>query len=174
MKYYVRKITLSKFPKPPAKNYTLASIKADAVADVRTYQDKLSVWEINSDSRAAIDEAVLAIVTSSKQERFDDLDIVVFSDSDIATRGLSVESEKGDTVVVGLQDTHRNIVSLTYESLASILSIISDVTIKAGHVRIRNRDVEDLIKRNIDRINLNLFMNDNIKLKIEELARKID
>ncbi|MCL2343317.1 MAG: hypothetical protein FWC62_05410 [Firmicutes bacterium] len=170
MKYYVRKIALNKFPKPPETSYEISSIRADAVSDLKTTSDKLSIWEIESTSEASINKAVLALVTSSKQQRFDDLDIVVFSEDDIATKGLSVESEEGDTAIAELRNTHRNITSLTYESLASVLTIISDITITGCHIRKRRQEIETLIRDNSKKIDVESFINDDIKTKIRKLA----
>jgi len=170
MKYYVRKITLSKFPKPPATSYDVSLIKADAVADIRTFKDKLSIWKIESNSQEEIDKAVLALVTSSKQERFDDFDIVIFSEDDITAKGLSLESEDGDTAVSELRETHQNFTGLTYQSLSCILTIISDITIKGQQIRIRKRQVETLIKNNFNKIALEWFEKDNIKVTIRQLA----
>ena len=170
MKYYVRKITLSKYPKPPATSYEILSLRADAVADIRTFNDGLSIWEIESNSEESINEAVLALVTSSKQEKFDKIDVVVFSEDDITSKGLSFESNDGDTAVYDLRNTHQNIVGLTYESLSSVLEIISDITIKAQHTRRTAKQVETLIKNNFTRINLDSFVHEDIRNRINELA----
>ena len=174
MKYYVRKITLSKFPKPPAISYEISSLRADAVADIRTFKDSLSVWEIESDSADAIDEAILALVTSSKQENFDKIDVVVFSEDDVLSNGLSLEKdderEDGDTAVSDLRNTHQNIVGLTYESLSIVLKIISDITIRGQRTRRTGKQVEALIKNNFTRINLDSFISDDIKTTIKRLA----
>ena len=170
MKYYVRKITLSKYPKPPATNYEILSLRADAVADIRTFNDGLSIWEIKSNSENAINEAVLALVTSSKQEKFDKIDLVVFSSNEIESKGLLLESADGDTAVSDLRNTHQNIVNLTYESLSYVLKIISDITIKSQHIRRTKKEVEALIKNNFTRINLDTFIHEDIKNEIKRLA----
>ena len=170
MKYYVRKITLTKFPKPPQTSYEIPLLKADAVADIRTYNDGLSIWEIESDSADAIDKAILALVTSSKQNKFDKIDVVVFSEDDIASRGLLLEKENGDTAVFDLRETHHNIVGLTYGSLSKVLEMISNITIKGKFIRRDGEQVKSLIRDNFDKIDLDSFRSEDIKTTIKRLA----
>ena len=176
MGYYVRKITLSKWPKPHGNpsiihEYDIRSLRADAIADIRTFNDNLSIWSIASDSDEDIDEAVLALATSIKQEKFDKMDVVVISDDDILARGLKLKSIEGDTAVVDLKDTHRNIVGLTYDSLTSVMRIISEITIAGRHIRRNQRSIEKLITNNLDRIDMDAFSNDSIKDEIRSITR---
>ena len=83
---------------------------------------------------------------------------------------MSLESEDGDTAVSDLRNTHQNIVNLTYESLTNVLRIISDITIQGQHIRRGTRQVESLIKNNYDRINLDVFVHEEIKREIIKLA----
>lgn len=174
MRYYVRKISLSKWPKPPQETpLDIQKLRADAVANVRTFNDNLSIWSVASNSDSDINEAVLALTTASGQSSFDKMDIVIFSDSDLSAKGLKLESADGDTAVTELRKTHQNIVGLTYDSLTSVMSIISDITFNGRQKRRTGKEIEHLIKINYDRIDLGLFANDSTKEKIKKIAGKL-
>lgn len=174
MRYYVRKISLSKWPKPPKETtLDIQKLRADAVADVRTFNDNLSIWSVASNSDSDINEAVLALATASGQSSFDKMDIVIFSDSDLSAKGLRLEGADGDTAVTELRKTHQNIVGLTYDSLTSVMSIISEITFNGRQQRRTGKEIENLIKINYDRIDLGLFTNDSTKEKIKKIAGKL-
>jgi len=171
MRYFVRKITLSKWPKPHGSEpetgeYDVRTLRADAVADIRTFNDSLSIWSIPSDSEADIDEAVLALATSVKQERLETMDIVVFAENDVTSRGLRFEDAEGETAVTDLRNSHQNITGLTYESLSSVMEIIADITVAGRHKRLTQRHIEKLVKNNLQRIDVDAFANDLMKEKI--------
>lgn len=171
MGYYVRKISLSKWPKPPSfEEFDIHSLRADAIADIRTIDDSLSLWSIPSESSADINEAVLALATSINQSSFDKIDVVVFSDEDILANGFQLEIAEGDTAVTDLKCTHRNIVGLTYDSLTNVIKMISKKTIAGHQIRRNKRAIETLIKDNLGRINISEFSNESIKEKILSLA----
>ena len=164
-------ISLSKWPKPPAKlpPVNIHELRADAIADIRTFNDELSIWSIPSKSDEDIDEAILALATSIKQNNIDKIDVVVFSDGDISAKGLQLKDADGETAVSDLVGTHQNIVGLTYDSLTKVMELISDITISECHVRRNQRYVEKLIKNNLKRIDVGAFVYDDMKTKIMSL-----
>ena len=173
MCYFVRKITLSKWPKQPEDiSLDIHKLRADAIADVRTFNNCLSIWNVASDSDSAINEAVLALATASGQTSFDKMDFVIFTGSDLSLKGLRLESADGDTAVTKLRNTHYNIVGLTYDSLTTVMSIISEITFYSKQKRRTGRYIEDLIKTNYDRIDLSVFSNSTIREKIKKIAGK--
>ena len=166
-------INLTKWPKKSdVATLSISKLRADAVADVRTFNDELSIWSVNSDSESDINEAFLALATGSKQERFDKMDVVIFTNEDLASKGLTLQSATGDTAVVDLRDKHQNIVGLTYETLTSVMSIISEITYNSKQIRRTGSQIKQLIKDNYDRIDLDTFITDSIKVEIKKIAGK--
>ncbi|MEG9198755.1 hypothetical protein [Lactococcus lactis] len=172
MSFYVRKITFSKFPKDISSyNNNIDEVCADAVSDLRTNSNDLSVWEIPTDSDNDIEEAVLALVTSSKQSSFDKIDFVIFSDEALKEQGLVLSDEVGDTAVNDLKNHHKNIANLTYGSLRSVLELITNRTISGEQIRKTRTEIEEIIKKNLDRIDQNVFRNERMKEKILNLSK---
>ena len=171
MQYYARKISLAKWPKPPlSDDFDIHTLQADAIADIRTFNNNLSIWSIPSASDSDINEAVLALATSTSQSSFDKMDVVVFSSKDISARGLQLESVDGKTAVTDLKSTHQNIINLTYDSLTGVMKIISEITVNGRHIRRTKKQIETLIRNNFARIDLAAFSNDEIRNKIEMIA----
>lgn len=169
MCFYVRKINFAKFPKDPLSyNNEIENISADAVSDLGTKSNELSVWRIPTDSKEDIDEAVLALVTSSKQNHFEKIDFVVFSDEILDEHNLKITPQIGDTAVDDLKNEHKNISELTYGTLKNVLKIITDKTCTNEQIRRTKSEVENIITNNLARINMD-FINPNLKKKIDQL-----
>jgi hypothetical protein len=174
MRHYVRKITLSKWPKQSdVQALDIHQLRADAIADVRTFNDSLSIWSVASDSESNINEAVLALATASGQSSFDKMDVAIFSADDLSQRGLLLENADGDTAVMELRKTHQNIVGLTYDSLTIVMNLISEITFNSRQVRRSGKAIENLIKTNYNRIDLSVFTDDSMKEKIKKIAGKM-
>ncbi|MBS7068359.1 MAG: hypothetical protein KH106_10265 [Lactococcus lactis] len=172
MSFYVRKITLSKFPKDRSSyNNNIEEVCADAVSDLRTSSNDLSVWEIPTDTDEDIEDAVLALVTSSKQSSFDRVDFVVFSYEALEEEGLQLSNQVGDTAVNDLKNHHKNITNLTYGSLRSVLELITNKTISGEQIRKTKTEIEEIVKKNLDRIDQNVFSNKKIKDRILDLSK---
>ena len=171
MSYYVRKITLSKFPREPQDNTTIEDINADAVADIRTFRNELSIWEIPTNSEEDIEEAVLALVTSAKQTTFERIDFVIIPEEELEKYGLELGEQPGDTAVEDLKETHKNITNLTFKSLRDILTIIVSITMGDKQIRKTKREVEEIVKKNVDRIDLQNFESDKVTQKIMSFSQ---
>jgi hypothetical protein len=116
MVFLVRKITRTKRLHGAELDKTeCRDIPADAITiDLKTNNNALSVWWIDSDS--ALTEVVLAL--SSNMEHLNKIEVVYVNEQDLLDRGLIVDSEsKGITPVTDLAQSHRDIVHMTLTTL---------------------------------------------------------
>ena len=121
MSLLVRKIARGKWPDECI--CSLPQLRADAISDLRTSGDTLSVWKI--DNINDIDVAVLALSASSKTEEIENINVVWMDEDDLKSKGINLDnSQKGDTIVIDLQDKHVNLVKLNYMFLGTIASLI--------------------------------------------------
>ena len=121
MSLLVRKIARGKWPDECI--CPLEQLRADAISDLRTSGDTLSVWKI--DNVDDMDTAVLALSASSKTEEIENISVVWMDEEDLKNKGINLDdSQKGDTIVIDLRDRHVNLVKLNYSFLGSIALLI--------------------------------------------------
>jgi hypothetical protein len=161
MALYVRKIELGKWESPDS---CLPKLRADAIADIRTYEDALSVWMIEDQKN--IDDAVLALAMSTKATSIDRIRVVLFSEGEVD--GFEIVSSKGDTAVASLSEFHRDISGLTYETLGKIASIILKKVIDEKYVTITKAKIKEIIRNarennKIDETKLAVRMKEEIR-----------
>ena len=129
MSLLVRKINRSKW----LQNDIVSGkdVSADAVTNcMKTSENTLSTWRV--DNEAQIDDAVLAIVSAA--QHLDTIDVVWMRQDQLGEEGIIMQDVPGRTPVVDLEDSHVDIVNLTYKSLGkvarSIVKCISDKYVK--------------------------------------------
>lgn len=117
----VRKISRGKWPEECI--CPIEQLRADALSDLRTSGDTLSVWKINDIND--MDNAVLALAASSKTEEIEHVHVIWTEEENLKNKGINLDgTQKGDTIVVDLQDKHINLIKLNYSFLGIIASII--------------------------------------------------
>lgn len=101
----------------------MKDISADTVVtELKTDQNKLSVWRI--DSETDLEDAFIAL--GSKCNNIGTICAVKLSTDDLSE--LYFDAEKGDTPTIGINDKHRNVINLNFVSLGSfVLSIIQGI-----------------------------------------------
>lgn len=120
MGYYVRKISRPKWPDEPCN---INALKSDAIADIRTQGNDLSVWKI--DNLDQLDDAALALAGSSKTEKVETITVVWIDEKEVNKCGIEVDdSQLGDTIITDLASGHRNFSNLTYGKLGDISNLI--------------------------------------------------
>lgn len=102
-----------------------ADVSADAITNcLKTNDNTLSVWEIEDETE--INDAILALVTGKKQEKFSTIHYVIIDKNTLNNNGLTAVDFDGDTVVEDLVKKHKNISNLSYSSLGLMKNIILD------------------------------------------------
>lgn len=172
MKYYIRKITPSKFPRPEDEYISsVENLQADAVGDIRTSRNTLSIWEVDSHDDISLDDGVFALITSPAQSSLDKVDFIIFSEQELEKYNLKLIRTDGDTLVNDLKCKHRDIIELTYGSMRGILEIISKKTIAGDYKRRTKAQIKKILESNfnriedIDRFNEGSFLNELKKIE---------
>ncbi len=89
---------------------------------IGTKENTLSLWQIESIDK--LEEAALAIIGS--HDRPETFDVVAINYTDIVDKGLTFISNEGTTRVNDLNNTHRDIIDITYQKLGRLASLIYD------------------------------------------------
>ena len=100
---------------------------ADAITKcLSTDKDSLSCWEIEDESH--VDQAILALITGSRQGAISTISYVLLQKQELYKKGLDVQISipDADTAAESLKPLHRNIVGLNYESLGKVQDLIID------------------------------------------------
>lgn len=142
MAFLVRKISRGKWPNEPVQK---EEIEADAISDIRTTKNTLSLWRVESE--AEIESAVLALSASSKSEQIETIDIVWIPESVFDNYGIEISEETpGDTVVEDLANNHRDLIHITYKTLGDIAEIITkEILDQAHYKKVTKSKVKELL-----------------------------
>ncbi len=89
---------------------------------IKTKGNTLSLWQIESIDK--LEEAALAIIGC--HDRPEPFDVVAINYTDIADKGLTSISNEGTTRVSDLNNTHLDIIDITYQKLGTLASLIYD------------------------------------------------
>jgi hypothetical protein len=141
MSYLVRKIAPAKW----LNVQSLETLSADALtADLRTANNTLSLWEIDSENK--LNDVVLALAVSKHTTKIEKMDLVLIPKETILAQRLSIRTSFGDTFAEKLSGTHREVVDLNYPSLGLFAKIIIDLLSKMDPTTITKKQVESIIR----------------------------
>jgi len=145
MTILVRKIAENKWPK---QQCAMQNICGDAVTDLKTSNNTLSLWAIKSIDD--LDSAILALAASSKTSHLEKIFIVWFSDEDLQGNVNNIVFDRdvlGDTIVQDLANTHVNLSVITYKTLGELSAFIIDKISSSEQYTIATRNkVKSLIR----------------------------
>lgn len=130
MAFLVRKIARAKWPEELCE---IDSLEGDAIADLRTTKNTLSLWYIDEEKDLEI--AALALAASSKSEKIDSFSVVWIPIDKLLERGFSIVSTEGDTIVKDLTDKHRDLNCITYGKLGDTADLILHELICEKHYK---------------------------------------
>jgi hypothetical protein len=125
MPYLVRKISRAKWDNEDFDYTSNDNAPSDAITScLRTFNNELSTWLI--DDLKDLDKAILCLITGSKQENLNTIQLIYFEVDEINKRGLAIENTAGDTVIGEYQNMHFDIKNLNYDTLGTVKDIILD------------------------------------------------
>jgi len=110
----------------------------DALLDLQTRDNKLSVWVIEDDG-SNLDEVVGSIALS--REALSHLDYVTFELDMVAKLGLDVRESEGATPVLAANRWHREVVELSAEDVAEL----ADDLFRRERARVREAEVKSIV-----------------------------
>lgn len=153
MSYLVRRISRAKWDNEDFDYSVNNNPPADAITScLRTFSNELSTWLI--DDLNQLEQAILCLITGSKQENLNTLQIIYFDLEEIEKRGLIVEKTPGDTVITEYQNMHFDIQNLTYETLGNVKDLVIDCLRSKQYRTITKKTLKDLLIKSIDKDNL--------------------
>jgi hypothetical protein len=127
----VRKISKSKWPDEEVlENQTdeaiLPLLKADALTScLRTSKDELSLWTVDNTNEEEIEKAILALITNSRLERLDRIQVVYFDENNVNQLGLTLKKSPGDTVISTYTNLHQDMIELNFEKMGKVSALIT-------------------------------------------------
>lgn len=149
MPYLVRRISRAKWDNDEFDYTTNDNPPADAITScLRTFDNELSTWLI--DDLNQLDTALLCLITGSKQESLNSIQIIYFEIDEINNRGLILENTQGDTVITQYQNIHFDIKGLTYEKLGVVKDLVLDCLRNDRCKTFTKKTLKDLLKRAIE------------------------
>ena len=151
----VRKISKSKWPDEEVLDKQtdeaiLPLLKADALTScLRTSQDELSLWTVENTNEEEIEKAILALITNSRLERLDRIQVVYFDEDNVKQLGLTLKKSPGDTVISTYTNLHQDMIELNFEKMGKVSALITSAL---RDKRIKKYTEKELTKMLIDSI----------------------
>lgn len=137
---------------------TLRDIDADTViAEMKTQKNKLSVWVIHNEDD--LNDAFVAL--ASNGDSLSTIDAVKIDEKDLES--LNFDDEMGDTPTYRINDKHRNITELNYESMGVVLSSIIEGIKRSNNIRMTKPKLRELL--------VNAYKDE--KLNIDDMSPQI-
>jgi len=164
---FVRKVALSKWP---GKGISLSDYPADAISDLKTSQNTLSFWFI--DSLDDLKNVVIALATAPLVTRLEAMHLLWIEESIFYQKSFSVRKDKkGSTAVTKYEDTHRDICDLTYTTIGTMAEIVADAVHSRAYRTIPTPIVKEYVKT--------AYLEGDIELsrchqKLVDILRKFD
>jgi hypothetical protein len=97
-----------------------------------------------------LDKAILCLITGSKQENLNTIQIIYFEVEEINNRGLTIENTVGDTVIAEFQNMHFDIKSLNYNALGNVKDIVLDCLRKNNYKNITKKTLKEILHKSVN------------------------
>ena len=166
MSTYLRRVRKAKWHRNNNVDWLpVGELQADALGDLRTEDNKLSIWQLEGEGQN-ISDIIAAI--ASKSEHLSIVDYALLESKDINERGIEATQSEGDTPNDGLnRNNHLDLIQLTLTKLVGVSEALRS---KSAFGRALRKDVENMI---VDGIIAGAIDPNKIKLK-DKYLRKIN
>jgi hypothetical protein len=101
----------------------VGELQGDALLDLQTKDNALSVWEVRSDA----DEERVAVALAASRDNVDVLDYAVFDDSEFPSIGITLGKQDGATPDMAVNQLHYELDNLTVSKIAQLAQVLSRV-----------------------------------------------
>ena len=160
--FLVRKISQAKW-----QSLVGGGLSADAITvDLRTQQNRLSLWRVNSDSTVA--DAILAM--AAEGDRITKMDVAWVPEQDVVDAGLTLEDSPGKTPVRDLVKSHVHLQDLNYARLGQFADHVHSRFVLGHHKRFTKSEVTELLAHAVDEERLAL---DKLEPPVREAVERI-
>ena len=113
-------------------------IQSDALGDLQTKDNKLSVYRIGSEE----DTERIVIALAANRESFANLDYAVFEDNTLASTNIPIRQQAGETPDEEINELHYDLADLTVENIAQLTEIV----VAGQHDRMLKKQIEARIR----------------------------
>lgn len=121
MTYLVRKFNRAKWPNENFSDTDINDLKADAITScLRTSNNELSVWEINS--KEEFHDVVVALAPNF--DKLGKMDLIFFEKSKVEELGFTVKKSDGSTPIKRLVSKHSDISELNFRKIGEFSSLM--------------------------------------------------
>lgn len=126
----VRKISRAKWPN---ESCPLNNISGDAISELRTTNNTISLWRVDSEND--LSTAMLALSASTKSGSIEHVNLVWIPEDEILQKNIELQNTPGDTIISDLISLHFDACKITYKSMGDIAFIISKGLIGNTHYK---------------------------------------
>lgn len=120
MPRFLRTVRQSRWQAPAWLNPGTAAVKADALADLQTVNNLLSVYLVES----AHDIDRITVALAATRDNLQNVDYVVFDDTELQDIGIAVMRSRGNTPDYLVNEMHYDIGKLTARQTADLATVI--------------------------------------------------
>jgi hypothetical protein len=150
MPYLVRRISRAKWDNDNFNYLISDNPPSDAITScLRTFDNELSTWLIND--LEELDKAILCLITGSKQENLNALQLIYFEIDDVTSKGLIIENTLGDTVIEEYRSLHYDIKDLNYNALGSVKDIVLNCLRINNYKIVTKKALKDLLVESVNK-----------------------
>lgn len=122
MSFYLRAINRENWPEPE-DNASVHDLVADALNDLKTQDNTLSVWCAETDEE--LDSAMVAYLASmDRWVELETVEFVAIKSEDISAAGIECDEVPNFTYISEYKEKHRDFVALKYDSIEQIANIV--------------------------------------------------
>ena len=122
MPYFLRAINRENWPEPE-DHATAHDLDADALNDLKTQDNTMSVWYAEDD--VELRKAIVAYLASmDKWVELEEVDFIVIDAKDIEDAGIKLIKTPNFTYIQDYQELHRDLTELKYDSIEQIADIV--------------------------------------------------
>ena len=152
MSLVFRKIKKSKWYKNDGVPWLATNdLQADALADLKTTGNALSVYFVDRSDKEDLDRVVTALAAT--RERIEEVEYALFEESALSEIGIKVATAEADTPDAVVNTWHRHLVEMSANKIMELAYIIRNEGKKERVLgkRIRDMLIDALISKRIDR-----------------------
>lgn len=145
----------------------MKDIEADTVhSEFKTDNNKLSIWAINNDDD--FEDAVIAL--GSNCSHIVTMQLLQISEEDL--KNMSIETEEGNTPTNEINQKHRNITDLNFESLGELITVMIRAIGNDKTIVMTKSKVKELLKNAYfsGKINMEL-VSDSLREEIMKIVQ---
>ena len=174
--FLARKVSLPKWETHP--DLSEGEIQADAItADLRTFDNRLSVWCCGDEGPACEDLQKAALAMASTMDRANTIDLVWIDKGELERAGFIIRQSEGETCVPDLVSLHYDVCSLDYAKLGAMACLVEKAIANGQSRRFRRKQVLDLIvdatvKGRVDQDQLKCSLKKDVQKEIDKRRKR--